>query len=64
MIRCKPLQLERVFGNTPVQSASRYQFRLDGRWIEYIFKCSLCCCGITFIIDEDGLRVGALWCVL
>ncbi len=61
MTRRKPSQLERVPGNTPAQSASRHQFRLDGRWIEYTLKRRLRRRGITFTIDEDGLRVGAPW---
>lgn len=61
MARRKPLQLELVPGNAPAQIATRHQFRLEERWIEYTLKRSLRRGSITFTIDEDGLRVGAPW---
>jgi len=61
MGRRKPLQLGLMPGNAPAQIASRHQFKLDERWIEYTLKRSLRRRSITLTIDEDGLRVGAPW---
>ncbi len=61
MAKRKPMQLELVFGNAPAQVATRHQFRLDERSIEYTVKRSLRCRSITFVVDENGLRVGAPW---
>jgi predicted metal-dependent hydrolase len=48
-------------GDAPVQLATRHQFRLEERWVEYTLKRSLRRASITFTIDENGLRVGAPW---
>ena len=48
-------------GAAPARSATRHQFRLEERWIEYILTRSLRRTSITFAIDENGLRVGAPW---
>ncbi len=61
MAKRKPIQLELVLGNMPAQAATRHLFRLDEHWIEYALKRSLRRRSITFVIDEDGLRVGAPW---
>ena len=61
MAKRKPSQLEFAFGNAPAQVATRHQFRLDEHRIEYTLKRSLRRRSITFVIDEDGLRVGAPW---
>jgi hypothetical protein len=61
MAKRKPMQLELVLGNAPAQVATRHQFRLDGHSIEYTLKRSLRRRSITFVVDEDGLRVGAPW---
>ena len=61
MARSKPIQLELAPGNVPAQASARHQFRLDEHWIEYTLKRSLRRRSITFVIDEDGLRVGAPW---
>ena len=61
MAKRKPMQLEFALGTTPAQAATRHQFRLDEHWIEYTLKRSLRRRSITFVIDEDGLRVGAPW---
>jgi len=55
------MQLELVPGNAPAQVATRHQVRLDGHNIDYTLKRSLRRRSITFVIDEDGLRVGAPW---
>ena len=55
------MQRDLVLGNAPTQVATRHQFRLDERWIEYTLKRSLRRRSITFVVDEDGLRVGAPW---
>jgi predicted metal-dependent hydrolase len=61
MAQRKPMQLELVLGNGPAQIATRHQFRLDEQCIEYTLKRSLRRRSITFVVDEDGLRVGAPW---
>jgi predicted metal-dependent hydrolase len=61
MAKRKPLQLDLLPGKAPAQIATRHQFRLDKRCIEYTLKRSLRRRSITFTIDEDGLRVGAPW---
>src|SRR3990172_8995816 len=61
MAKRKSMQLELVLGNAPAQVATRHQFRLDEHWIEYTLKRSLRRRSITFVVDEDGLRVGAPW---
>lgn len=61
MAKRKPLQLELALGGAPAQAATRHQFRLAGHSIEYTLKRSLRRRSITFVIDEDGLRVGAPW---
>ena len=57
----KSMPLELVPGTGPAQAATRHQFRLAGHSIEYTLKRSLRRRSITFVIDEDGLRVGAPW---
>lgn len=44
-----------------VQAIARHRFRLEGRWIEYTLNRSRRRRSITFVIDGDGLRVGAPW---
>ena len=61
MAKRKPSQLELIFGSAPAQVATRHQFRLAEHSIEYTLKRSLRRRSITFVIDEDGLRVGAPW---
>lgn len=61
MAKRKPMQLGLVFGNAPTQVASRHQFKLGEHSIDYILKRSLRRRSITFIVDEEGLRVGAPW---
>jgi hypothetical protein len=61
MAKRKPTQLELVFGSAPAQVATRHQFRLGEHSIEYTLKRSLRRRSIAFVIDEDGLRVGAPW---
>lgn len=55
------MRLELMPGNAPAQFATRHHFRLGEHWIEYTLKRSLRRRSITFVIDEDGLRVGAPW---
>ena len=61
MSRHRPAPLKIVPADTPAQLATRHQFRLGARRIEYTLKRSRRRCSITFTIDEDGLRVGAPW---
>jgi predicted metal-dependent hydrolase len=61
MARRKPSQLELLFRSAPAQIASRHQFMLDGKWVDYTLKRSRRRRTITLTIDEDGLRIGAPW---
>lgn len=61
MAKRKPMQLGLVFGNAPTQVATRHQFKLGEHSIEYTLKRSLRRRSITFVVDEEGLRVGAPW---
>ena len=54
-------QLQLIPGLAPTQAVSHHQFMLSGQWIGYTLKRSLRRRGISFTIDEGGLRVGAPW---
>ena len=61
MAKRKPSQLELLFGGAPAQTATRHRLELAEHSIEYTLKRSLRRRSISFVIDEDGLRVGAPW---
>ncbi len=61
MAKLNSLQLGLVFGKAPAQLATRHQFKLGEHWIDYVLKRSLRRRSITFVVDEEGLRVGAPW---
>jgi predicted metal-dependent hydrolase len=54
-----PQQLPLLFGTTAAPSAGRHEFFLGGVHISYTLKRSARRRGISLVIDDDGLRVGA-----
>ena len=59
MTAAEPQQLPLLFGGPPAPSASRHDFFLGSVRISYTLKRSARRRGISLVIDEDGLRVGA-----
>jgi predicted metal-dependent hydrolase len=60
MIEHNSMQLQLIRHSLP-PALGRHQFMLSGQWISYILKRSPRRCGISFTVNQDGLRVAAPW---